>query len=336
MPKIQAKKPPPLSEIIAVKDEAENLRRFFHLLFRQKYEAEYEVIAVLDRCTDDSKNILRTFAEKEPRLRIIEVNEIPFGVSPKKFALRTGIEHALYDSFVFTDADCAVSEGRLTAIGACFTEGADVVFGYAPYFSKPTALNAFIQFETIQTAFFYLGFAKQGIPYMAVGRNMAYNRRFFEHTDIFSEHYSESSGSDDIPINRYAKKFRLGFALNTESWVYSPPKETFKQWINQKLRHVGASRYYTRQTRLLIGAGTLLHIGFYLSFGALFVVVEAIYTGALAFVYYLITGGIYFFIFKRFLQLKLFVWFPILDFFYFLYCLVLVPLALFIKPKWKN
>jgi hypothetical protein len=40
-------------------------------------------------------------------------------------------------------------------------------------------LNKLIRFETLLTAIQYFSWAKAGLPYMGVGRNLAYKKRVF-------------------------------------------------------------------------------------------------------------------------------------------------------------
>jgi hypothetical protein len=45
--------------------------------------------------------------------------------------------------------------------------------------------------------------------------------------------------------------------------VLSYPKQTWKDWIRQKKRHLTAGKYYTPVSRLILGFLTISHILFY-------------------------------------------------------------------------
>ncbi len=51
----------------------------------------------------------------------------------------------------------------------------------------------------------YLGMAIRGVPYMGVGRNMAYRRSVFFANKGFGSHKHVVSGDDDLLVNNIAK-----------------------------------------------------------------------------------------------------------------------------------
>lgn len=96
--------------------------------------------------------------------------------------MTVGIKGATYKHLVFIDADCYLSSNQwLKKIIANYTASKAIVIGYGPYENEPGFLNKMIRFDTTQIGVTYLSFARAGLPYMAVGRNMSYTKdRFFE------------------------------------------------------------------------------------------------------------------------------------------------------------
>jgi len=66
---------------------------------------DYEVIFVLDRCTDRTKEVLEPLVSLHPRLRILENDSCPEDWAGKCNAARRGAELATGELLVFTDAD---------------------------------------------------------------------------------------------------------------------------------------------------------------------------------------------------------------------------------------
>ena len=66
---------------------------------------DFEVMFVLDRCSDRTLDLLRPFAERDRRLRIIENTACPTDWAGKCNAARVGAEHARGGNLLFTDAD---------------------------------------------------------------------------------------------------------------------------------------------------------------------------------------------------------------------------------------
>lgn len=96
--------PPPVSIIFAARDEQQKLRAALRTLLNQDY-ANYEVIAVNDRSSDATSEILHQLAQTEPRLRVIDVRELPPGWLGKPHGLAAGFAASRGDWIVFTDAD---------------------------------------------------------------------------------------------------------------------------------------------------------------------------------------------------------------------------------------
>lgn len=90
-----------LSVIVPVYNTEKFLKRCLDSIFNQKFDGEYEVIAVDDGSTDGSLEILMSYSMRYDNLRIIE--------QPKNLSLavarRTGIDHARGDYLIHVDSD---------------------------------------------------------------------------------------------------------------------------------------------------------------------------------------------------------------------------------------
>jgi hypothetical protein len=99
---------PPLSVIFAARDEEAELERALRSLLALDY-APLEVVAVDDRSTDRTPEILARVAAEDPRLRVIRVDRLPAGWLGKNHALRLGAEAARGELLLFTDADVVMA-----------------------------------------------------------------------------------------------------------------------------------------------------------------------------------------------------------------------------------
>lgn len=107
--------PPPdapfLSVLVAAKDEAENIERCVRTMLDQDY-GRYEVIVVNDRSADDTAAIVERIAAEDPRVRLINIRELPEGWLGKNNAMQTGIRQARGDWLCMIDADCRQTSRR--------------------------------------------------------------------------------------------------------------------------------------------------------------------------------------------------------------------------------
>jgi len=95
---------PMISVIFAARDEVEKLPAALASLLALNYP-RYEVIAVNDRSSDATPDILNQFARTSKLLRVIDVRELPAGWLGKTHALDAGFMASSGEWLVFTDAD---------------------------------------------------------------------------------------------------------------------------------------------------------------------------------------------------------------------------------------
>ena len=103
---------PALSIILAARDEERSVNESVGSMLAQDYPGMFEVIAVNDRSTDRTGEILDGLATNYPdRLRVSNVESLPEGWLGKTHALYAGATQATGEWLLFTDADVNFSEG---------------------------------------------------------------------------------------------------------------------------------------------------------------------------------------------------------------------------------
>lgn len=244
----------PVSVIICAKNEAENLKQFLPSIINQEY-ANYEIILINDASIDTTIEVMESFANNNQNIKIVNVKNIEAFWAKKKYALTLGIKAAKYNHLLFTDADCKpVSSKWISEMTEHFTTQKTIVLGYGAYHKiKNSFLNKLIRFETLITAMQYFSLAKVGIPFMGVGRNLAYHRDEFYKTNGFINHIDVRSGDDDLFINEAATVTNTALCFTQDSFTTSNPKTTYKAWFRQKRRHVStANRYQFKHKAILV------------------------------------------------------------------------------------
>ena len=103
---------PLISIVIPACNEAENIGPAMTSLLAQDYP-NMEIIAVNDRSTDSTGDILERLAEKDERLTVIHIEELPEGWLGKVNALSEGVKRARGEWYLFTDADVHFHPGAL-------------------------------------------------------------------------------------------------------------------------------------------------------------------------------------------------------------------------------
>ncbi|MBP5723045.1 MAG: glycosyltransferase [Bacteroidales bacterium] len=235
----------PVSVIICAKNEEENLRKFLPSILNQTYKT-YEVIVVNDCSEDDSEFVLNDFLEKYPnKLRVSTIKKDRKFSHGKKLAITIGIKAAKYDKILFTDADCKPQSDKwIHAMQQQFRDKTEIVLGYGGYIQKTGLLDKLVRYDTYSIAVNYMSFAHAGLPYMGVGRNLAYTKNIYNESSKFTTHYHISSGDDDLFVSEVGRKENTSIVLSQESFTRSEQVSSFKYWKYQKMRHLTTSPHY--------------------------------------------------------------------------------------------
>jgi len=242
-----------VSVIICAKNEAENLNSFLPLIIDQEYP-EFEVVLINDASNDNTLDVIEHFSKLHSNIKIVNVKSNEAFWGNKKYALTLGIKAAKNDYLLFTDADCKPASNHwLKEMSANFSNKKSIILGYGAYIkNKNSLLNKLIRFETFITAINYFSFAKSGVPYMGVGRNLAYTKKAFFDANGFINHIKIRSGDDDLFVNQIATPQNTTICFSKESFTESIPKATFADWYKQKRRHVSTAKHYKTNHKLLL------------------------------------------------------------------------------------
>ncbi len=259
----------PISVIICARNEAENLRNNLASVLEQKHK-NYEVIVVNDCSTDDTDEVIGEYIMKYKHLRTTTITPDKKFTHGKKLALTVGIKAAQYEWLVFTDADCKVNSDQwLNRLQENFTNDTDIVLGYGGYLRRKGLLNAYIRYDTLMIALQYFNMALKGMPYMGVGRNLAYRKSLFFKNKGFASHYGILSGDDDLFVNETASKSNTAIEIHPDSHTFSIPKQSWRSWSKQKKRHFSTANRYKNKHVFWLGLEPLSRLLFYLTFGYL-------------------------------------------------------------------
>jgi glycosyltransferase involved in cell wall biosynthesis len=319
----------PVSVIICAKNEAENLEKNLPLLLKQNYSL-FELVLINDCSNDTTLEVMEKFNKNFKSLtKIVDVKPNEQFWGSKKYALTLGIKAASYEHLLFIDADCIPkSNSWITEMVHQFNNQNEIVLGYGSYKKiKNSFLNKIIRFETLMTAIQYFSYSKIGLPYMGVGRNLAYTKTLFFKNSGFIKHMHIKSGDDDLFINQAATKSNTTNCFSTKSFTESIPKTSFKDWLQQKRRHISTATHYKPLHKYLLGIFYSSQIAFWilsvllLLFKYQLIVVLILFTIRLIIYYLIISNSA-----KKLNEKDLVLFSPFLELF-----LILAQLFIFIK-----
>jgi cellulose synthase/poly-beta-1,6-N-acetylglucosamine synthase-like glycosyltransferase len=257
---------PPVTVIICARNEASNLENFLPSVLEQDYP-EFEVIVVNDCSEDRTDDVLGKLLIKYPNLHISSITKDPKFTHNKKFAQFIGIKAAEHDILLFTDADCKPESSKwISQMVSDFSSDTEFVLGYGGFSAEKGLLNRYIRYDCMFIAMQYLGMAIRGIPYMGVGRNLAYRKEVFFRNRGFGNHNHVVSGDDDLFVNTNASRANTAVEFCHEAHTRSIPAATTGEWVKQKHRHLTTAKYYRLRDRFLLILEPFSRILFYALF----------------------------------------------------------------------
>ena len=256
----------PVSVIICAWNEEDNLKKHLQSVLEQNHP-EFEVIVVNDHSYDETDLLLESWQKKYDHLRVINLTRDNVNMRGKKFAISMAIKGAKYDRLVFTDADCRPkSKDWLKLMSSNLQSDTKLVLGFGGFENRKGLLNKLYRYESVHIAMQYLSYALAGIPYMGVGRNLAYDKELFFKTKGFIKHRHVASGDDDLLVNEVANGRNTVIEIRDDAHTVSEPVESWSAWWLQKRRHLSTGSFYRASTKIFLGIFTLSHLLLYLSF----------------------------------------------------------------------
>ncbi|MFZ0561128.1 MAG: glycosyltransferase family 2 protein [Terriglobales bacterium] len=205
---------PRVSIIVPARNEEQDIRETLAKLLALDY-SNYEVIAVNDRSTDRTGEIMDQVAESLPAhalLKLIHISELPSGWLGKTHAMWTASQQATGDWLLFTDADVLFKPDSLRrAISYAEAERADHVVLFPRMIMKRPS-------ETMMIAFFQALFVFGHRPWkvadpkardhMGVGAFNMVRRSVYEAVGTY--HALRMEVVDDMKLGKIIKN--AGFA----------------------------------------------------------------------------------------------------------------------------
>lgn len=103
---------PRVTAVIPARDEADRIGPALVSRLDDDYPA-LDIVLIDDRSADGTGDVARQLAEKDARVRVVRVDELPAGWLGKTHALRRGVEYADGEWLLFSDADVHIELGAL-------------------------------------------------------------------------------------------------------------------------------------------------------------------------------------------------------------------------------
>ncbi|RKY88379.1 hypothetical protein DRQ09_02950, partial [candidate division KSB1 bacterium] len=243
-----------VSVIVPARNEENNIDDCVKHLINQDYP-DFEIIIVNDRSEDRTELFARKYSQKFDNIHLINIKDIPSEFSPKKFAIKSGIEASNGEIILTTDADCRPPKTWISSITKHFDKKISLVIGFSPVLLKKNSssiLSGILYIDSLSLAGVSAGSISLNFPLTCSGRNLAYRKNIFFEVHGFEGIEKAISGDDDLLLHKIAKieKFNIRYATEKESRVPSFIDFNFSKFFSQRIRH--ASKFKLHPNRVKI------------------------------------------------------------------------------------
>jgi cellulose synthase/poly-beta-1,6-N-acetylglucosamine synthase-like glycosyltransferase len=234
----------PVSVIICVKNEENNLAEILPLVLEQNYP-EYEVIVVNDNSNDDSEDVLIMAKSQHPHLQIRNLFADSNSIHGKSVVLGVGIKAAKYERLVLTDVNCRPSPDWLDSISSGFNS--DIVISYTRHKG-----NIFDKIANYFDSLFRIGYAFNRKPYSSTGENSSFRKELFT-GKRFNPLLRKPEKVEQVFFNSIMNKKNTSVVLLPDAINVSKRYLPFFDWCSESSKSLFSTRLFrkgTRHTRL--------------------------------------------------------------------------------------
>ena len=230
---------PKVSVVIAARNEEGNIAKVIDDLIRQEYPLDkLEVIIVNDRSEDKTSEILKKADADYAFIKHVSIKEKSSDMTPKKFALTTGIKFSDGEIILLTDADCRLGKLWVSSMVYSIVNKNAIVIGFSEI---DDSLNPSLLFKLQRLDFFSIllanaGAAGWGYFWSGTGQNLGFFKEDFISINGFNPVKDKISG-DDMYLVQSISKIKSGFlSIDPNSFTKTLPAPTVKDFINQRTR----------------------------------------------------------------------------------------------------
>lgn len=217
----------PVSIVIIADNNAREIERNLNTFLSQDYPAGYEVIVVISKDEDGTKDVLKTFKEHE-NLYVTFVPNSSRYMSIRKLAVTLGVKAAKHEWILLTDADCKPNSERWINNMMASRNGANMVAGYCNYDEEATDYQRFDRFYREYT---FMRETSKGHAYATASQNLLFKKSVFMDNRGFLGNLKYLRGEYAFLVNKYAADTDVAVCADIDGGV-TEQAPTQKEWRN--------------------------------------------------------------------------------------------------------
>lgn len=318
----------PISIIIPVKNEAENLTNYIQNLLKQNH-SNFEIVLINNASSDDTLDVIENLQKQHSNIKLVNVKNTEAFWGNKKYALTLGIKAASYEHLLFTETtSIPISKNWISEMVSSFSQEKTIVIGYKKLKLKRLSIsNLLFRFDNVINTVQSFSFAKFGNAFNGDSSNFGYTKSEFFKVNGFINHMNLFIGESDLFIKDASTNKNTSTVTTINSFVQSSTDYSLKNWFSEKRKKSIITSLYKFKHKLFLHLFKITKALFY-SLAVYLVILNWKITTPVILAYFLIQ---YIVIGKSAYKLhekQVLFFLPILDI-----CLILLQITIFISTR---
>jgi len=230
---------PSVSVLVPARNEEDTIEECLMALALSNYPKEkFEIIAIDDRSTDSTLQIMQKVAAKFDNIKVLSIKDEQQkqNLRGKAGALHYGADAAVGDILLMTDADCIVHPDWIRTIAECY---ADDNIGLVASFTLVGGKRLFDIIQSVEWIYMNtMASAGVGlnIPLGCYGNNLSVRKKVYEEIGGYKQ--IPFSVTEDLSLLKTVHKYghSLHYETDVKGTVVTRPCKTFTEYISQHRR----------------------------------------------------------------------------------------------------
>jgi len=227
---------PFVSVLVAVRNEAGNIRDCLHALIKQNYPTgKIEILVGNDDSEDDTLAIANEMAREIPIVTVIDIKKLVVKAPGKMNVLVQLIEIAKGDIYLFTDGDTQVGVNWVATMSATLQSGYGVVTG-TTLMKKRNIFERFQYLDWLQAQAMVKVLEDEGVRVTSLGNNMGVSKEAYDAVGGFRGVPFSITEDYELYQSIIGKGFKPIHIYNKNSIAISLPMTTIGSLLEQRKR----------------------------------------------------------------------------------------------------
>jgi cellulose synthase/poly-beta-1,6-N-acetylglucosamine synthase-like glycosyltransferase len=248
---------PDVSVVIAARNESDHIQDCLQALAHSNYDPQKIEIILVDDGSED-ETVSKALSLNLEQLKLFQLPKD--GEGGKKVAIDFGVEKAMNEIILTTDADCIPGDDWIRSMtGFLLGEGCDIVGGRVEISESRPGLQQFQHFEYMGNMVATNDGISSGTYFSGNGANMAFKQnvyvRFLE-----SSSQSWSAGQDVFFVQWAAQNnYQVGFNKTMDAVVKTFPVCSWKEFFWQRVRWASKTTTYVNLKMIILAGIVFLY-----------------------------------------------------------------------------